>query len=136
MKKSKRVIRIVLQVILSIIFVMAAFAKLSGNATEAALFASVHLEHVRILIGVLELLVVLGLWFRVTRRCASVLGIAIMGGAVAISLSIGQTYGALIPATVIVLLWIVGKGHHGKKGMCECGCAACANCTGPTKMHQ
>lgn len=109
MKKSNRVIRIVLQVILSIIFVMAAFAKLSGNPMETALFASVHLEHVRVLIGILEVLVVIGLWIRATRRLAAVLGIAIMGGAVAISLSIGQTYGALIPAIIIVLLWIVGN---------------------------
>lgn len=87
----------------------AGFAKLTGNADEVALFSTLHLESTMIAIGVLEILVPVMLWFKKTRSAAILLATAILGAAFAetISLSMGVTPGAIAPAIVLLLAWII-----------------------------
>jgi hypothetical protein len=112
MKKSTKIVRIVLQVLVSLAFLAAGFAKVTANAGEVALFSSVHLESTLMAIGALEILVAIGLWFRNTRTVAVLFGTAILGAAFAETISVGMASAVIAPGLVLLFTWALFVVDH------------------------
>jgi uncharacterized membrane protein YphA (DoxX/SURF4 family) len=132
MNKTTKIIRIILQVILSLAFLAAGFAKLTGSTDEVAMFSALHLDSTLIAIGVLEIIIPIMLWFKKTRSAAILLISATLGAAIAetISLSMGTLSGAIVPAVILVISWIVfAIDQHG----CNCSCEICKDCVAKAK---
>jgi len=126
MKKSTKIFLIVLQVFISIAFLAGAFGKLTNNPMEVEMFSTLHLSSTLMILGVIEALVAIMLWFKSTRTFAVLLGTAVLGGAVAESISFGGMTAALAPAVILAVLWLYYMiGNCG----CHCTCEACKNCT-------
>ena len=97
MKKSTKVLRIIFLVIISFSFLAAGLAKLAGSAQETAMFSMVHLQSTLVIIGVLELLIAIGVWWKKTRTLAILFATAILGAAVAETISIGMAKEIIAP---------------------------------------
>jgi len=107
MNKTTKIIRIVLQVLVSAAFIGAGVAKLLKNADEVALFTSVHLNSTLIAIGVLELLIAIMVWFRKTRTIVVLLGSAVLGAAFAETISVGMASEVIAPGLVLLFTWAI-----------------------------
>jgi len=113
MKKSIRVLRTILIVLASLAFLMAGMLKLIGNATEVIMFTKAHLTSMLSVIGLIEVLVAVMLWWRKTRDLATLLGTAIMGAAFAEVITLGAPMEVLSPGIILLLLWaIFAIDHH------------------------
>jgi putative effector of murein hydrolase LrgA (UPF0299 family) len=133
MKKSTKIFRTVLLVLVTLSFLMAGVMKLISNSTEVAMFAAVNLSSALMIIGALEVLVAMMLWWKKTRTFAILLGTAIMGAAVAETISIGAPGEIIAPGIVLLCTWAVFFIDH--CGCCHCNCDACKNCMKKNKME-
>ncbi len=113
MKKSTKIVRTVLLILVSFAFLAGGVTKFIGGQ-EAAMFASLHLESTLAIIGMLELLIVAGLWLKKTRTAAILLGTAILGAAIAetITLSLGMTPEIIAPGIILVATWVIFAIDH------------------------
>ncbi len=107
MNKTTKIIRIVLQVLVSAAFLGAAAAKLLRNPDELALFTAVHLDSTLIAIGILELIIPIMLWFRKTRVLAILLASAVLGAAFAETISVGMASEVIAPGLVLLFSWAI-----------------------------
>lgn len=126
MKKSTKIFRTICLLIFTVGILSAGFLKLIGNVQEVQMFSAVHLESTIIIIGILEVLVAAGVWWKKTRTLATLFGTAIMGAAVAETISLGMPSEIIAPGIILLLLWTVFFIDHCG---CHCDCAACKNCS-------
>jgi hypothetical protein len=118
MKKSTKIIRSILQAIVSLIFLMAAYGKLSKSTTELSLFSAVHLGSTLVAIGVIELLIAIMVWSSKTRDLAILLATAVLGAAFAEVITFGMPTEVLAPGVVLLLVWaIFAIDHHNYQGV-------------------
>jgi hypothetical protein len=129
--KKRRIIKKILIIIVSLIFLLSAYAMLSSNQIEIDLLTELNLLDYRIALGFINLIIVVSLWIKKTRQIGILVATAYLGGAIASELSIGDS--GLIPGVIILTLWII---HKLDSWSCSCGtCATCAPNSIPTTTH-
>ncbi len=123
-----RIIKIVLIGIVSAMFLMSAYGKLTSAPMAVQMLDTLHLEGFRVALGWIEIVIVLALIWRPTRNIAVLIGTAYLGAAIASEFMLGAN--GLIPGLTMLGLWIIQKLNwlsmkHGN----TCGCGICTNCS-------
>lgn len=108
MTTTNKVVYYVLLVLVSALFLFAAYPKLVADPAAVQGFAQAHLPvWFMYFIGICELLGVIGLWITKTQKWAAWGLLIIMAGAV-ITTVIFQTVGmAILPLVVGIVLWYI-----------------------------
>ncbi|MES2225106.1 MAG: DoxX family protein [Patescibacteria group bacterium] len=127
MKNKHKIIRIVLQVLLSLSFLAGGVSKLMGSADQVTSFAALHLETTLVAIGLLEVLIAIAVWCKQTRTIAILFATAIMGAAVAATISLSQGINAMVivPGAILLMGWAI-------LSLDRCSCENCSAPTVPT----
>jgi uncharacterized membrane protein YphA (DoxX/SURF4 family) len=109
MTKTQKIIYYILLVLVSALFLVASYAKLTGNSGAEASFTMAHLPvWFMYFIGAAELLGVIGLWIRCLQIYAATGLSIILAGAVVVTAAFVSVPEALFPlATAIALTAIV-----------------------------
>lgn len=113
---KRKVFRIILTAIISALFLMSAYAMLSGNKAETAILTNLNLLLYRKTIGLLCITITLSLWNKGTRTFGILIGSAYLGGAIVSELSLGDT-GFFPGVTLLALwtIWLLNKKSFGQK---------------------
>ena len=132
MKKSRKIIRIILLVLVSVAFLMSAFGKLSGSEQEIGLFTALNLPDFRVAAGLINIIIVLTLWWRPTRNIGTLIASSYLGAAILASLMLAPE-SAFIPGLVLLAVWVVAKFSHpchycSDQNHCHCNCETCKTC--------
>lgn len=110
MTKTQKVIHYVLLVAVSALFLVASYAKLTGNPGAEAAFTVAHLPvWFMYFIGICELAGVIGLWIRAARCAAAVCLSVILLGAIVLTAVYVSVPEALFPFATLVAMWIAVK---------------------------
>ena len=138
MNKTAIVIRTILLIIISAAFLMSAYGKFTADPTTVQMFEALDLAAFRNALGIIEVIIVLALWWRRTRMIGTLIASAYLGGAIASDLSLGGI--GIVPALVLGMTWIslkLSRRAHGchacKNGTCpihteKCGCKEGCDC--------
>ena len=103
-----------LQVLLAAVYAFSAFGKLTAEAQNVAGFAAMGLGNTGMyVIGALELAGAIGMFVPALTGLAAACFVALMVGAVALTLAIGGGALVAIPATVGVVAAVVAWGRRG-----------------------
>jgi len=114
MTKTQKIIYYVLLVIVSVLFLVASYSKLTANAGAEASFTLAHLPiWFMYFIGIAELLGAIGLWIRCLQIYAATGLFIILAGAIVITAVFVSVPEALFPfGTAIflgIILWLQNK---------------------------
>lgn len=113
--------------IVSIMLALGAYTKLSGHADAVWLFGELDLLPFMKAFGLIQIIILLCLWWKPTRIIGTLIASAYFGAGVVMMLSIGQS--ALASTVLLLLTFIIHKctwwsmwkhGYH-------CACDACAS---------
>lgn len=108
MTTTQKVIYYVLLVIVSALFLFAAFPKLTGDPMAVAGFTQAHLPiWFMYFIGIVEVLGVIGLWIPKTTKWAAWGLMIIMVGAVITTAVFTSVAMAIMPLVVGIVLWYI-----------------------------
>ncbi len=125
--KKRRILKWILIVLVSVLFVMSAYTKFVSDKTIVEMLEKLNLSDYKNALGIIDLIIGLSLWNRTTRRIGIMVGTAYLGGAIASEFSLGGT--GLIPALCILALWIIQKIDSW-----SCSCGKCNTCIKRTTM--
>lgn len=115
MTKTQKIIYYILLIIVSALFLLASYAKLTGNAGAEADFTIVHLPvWFMYFIGIAELLGAIGLWIRCLQAYAAAGLSIILAGAVVITAAFFSVPEALFPLATAAVLGIIVWLHNKK----------------------
>ena len=120
--KASHIIKVILSAILSILFLLSAYVALSSSEVSLSVFEKLHLLAYKNALGVIDIIIALSLWNKKTRSIGILVGTAYLGGAIASELSSGST--GVIPAILLIILWVMYKIDLRKK----CSCGVCDTC--------
>jgi hypothetical protein len=110
MTKKQKIVYYILLVLVSGLFLVASYAKLTGNAGAAASFTVAHLPiWFMYFIGVAELLGVIGLWVRPLAVYAASGLFVILAGAIVVTAVFVSVPEALFPLVTAIVLGIIVK---------------------------
>ena len=138
MKKTVTLVRRLVLVLVSIIFIWSAYEKFVPNDMTISMFNAMHLESFRVALGVIELVITAALWWRPTRTVGVLIASAYLGGAIAETFSAGML--PVFPAVILLALWVLKKlswyecHNCTEKGHCHCPCDGCKDCTAAEPM--
>ncbi len=113
-------------IIVSILLALGAYTKLSMNPSAVALFQNLHLLSFMKAFGMIQIIILLCLWWKPTRIIATLIASAYFGAGVVMMLSLGES--ALMSTIALLLTWLIHKcswwsmWKHGYR----CGCKACS----------
>jgi hypothetical protein len=120
--KASRIIKFAFISIISIILLLSAYVALNSSEASISLFQKLHLLTYKNALGLIDIIIALALWSKKTRDIGILIGSAYLGGAIASELSSGGT--AVMPAILLLMLWIIHKIDLRKK----CSCGVCDTC--------
>lgn len=124
-RKHFGIVHTVALVLVSIMLAVGAFTKLSMNPDAVWLFTELRLLAFMKAFGLVQIIILVCLWFKPTRIIGTLLASAYFGAGVVMMLTIGQS--ALMSTGLLLLVWIIHKctwwsmwkhGYH-------CACRSC-----------
>lgn len=119
--KKRRIIKKFLIIIVSLLFLLSAYAMLSSNKMESVLLSKLNLAEFRVALGFINLIIVVCLWMKKTRQIGILIATAYLGGAIVSELSMGDS--GFIPGIMTLILWIIHK-----LDVWDCSCGTCDTC--------
>lgn len=124
-RKKIHIIQTVLLVAVLASFAATAFGLLAGSVKCLATLGEFGLSAFQNAFGIIALIVGASLAWRPTRMIGTLIASACLGGVIALFIAYGKN--PLIPAVILIMVWLVHKmnwwkfWHHGYR----CGCKIC-----------
>lgn len=118
--QKHNVVKKILISIVSLVFLMAAYSKLSGNPMAVQMLETLNIGGLRIGLGVIDIILALTLWWKETRTIGILIATSYFGAALMAELFLGAK--GIAPGVLSLMLWVVFKIDSWHPSMCaQCG---------------